>query len=66
MFALKQLLFYCRQIFLEIHQMDVETVFHNGEVLLEVYLDQQIGYENDTEKVFRLNTFLCGLKDINA
>jgi Reverse transcriptase (RNA-dependent DNA polymerase). len=35
--------------------VDVETAFLNGRVLSEVYVKQPIGYENGTDKVYKLN-----------
>lgn len=61
--TLKLLLSYCSQIFLDIHQMDVETAFLNGKVLSEVYVKQPIGYEDNTDKVYMLNKALYGLKE---
>lgn len=61
--TLKLLLSYCCQNSLVIHQMDVETAFLNGRVLSEVYVKQPIGYENRTDKVYKLNKSLYGLKE---
>lgn len=61
--TLKLLLSYCCQNSLEIHQMDVETAFLNGKVLSEVYVNQPMGYEDGTDKVYLLNKSLYGLKE---
>ncbi|CAG4974137.1 unnamed protein product [Colias eurytheme] len=61
--TLKLLLSYCCQNSLVIHQMDVETAFLNGRVLSEVYVKQPIGYENRSDKVYKLNKSLYGLKE---
>lgn len=61
--TLKLLLSYCYQNSLAIHQMDVETAFLNGRVLSEVYVKQPMGYENGTDKVYKLNKSLYGLKE---
>ena len=43
--------------------MDVETAFLNGRINSEVYVKQLIGYENGTDKVWKLNKSLYGLKE---
>jgi len=59
---LKLLLSYCCQNSLDIHQMDVETAFLNGRVLSEMYVKQPVDYEDGTDRVYRLNKSLYGLK----
>ncbi|KAF2888063.1 hypothetical protein ILUMI_18110 [Ignelater luminosus] len=61
--TLKLLLSYCCQNSLEIHQMDVETAFLNGKILSEVYLKQPEGYKDGSDRVYRLNKALYGLKE---
>ena len=61
--TLKILLSYCCQNSLNIDQMDVETAFLNGKVTSEVYIKQPLGYENGTDKVYRLIKSLYGLKE---
>ena len=34
--------------------MDVETAFLNGKVTMEVYVNQPKGYEDGTERVYKL------------
>ncbi|XP_067123573.1 LOW QUALITY PROTEIN: zinc finger protein 271-like, partial [Centruroides vittatus] len=53
--TLKLLLSNCCQNSLNIHQMDIETTFLNGKVLSEVYVKQPVGYEDGTDRVYKLN-----------
>lgn len=59
----KILLSYCCQNGLIIEQMDVETVFLNGEVTSEVYVNQPKGYADGTDRVCKLSKALYGLKE---
>ena len=49
---------------LEIHQMDVKTVFLNGDLEEEIYLEQPEGFivPRQEQKVCRLIKSLYGLK----
>ena len=49
---------------LEIHQMDVETAFLNGELNEEIYIEQPEGFiiPGQEKKVCRLVKSLSGLK----
>lgn len=48
----------------EIHQMDVKTMFVNGVIEEEVYIEQRVGFETHEKKshVCRLKKALYGLK----
>jgi hypothetical protein len=48
----------------KVHQMDVKTIFLNGEIKEEVYMDQPLGFEtHDIQThVCRLKKALHGLK----
>ena len=60
--TLKLLLSYCcREI--EIEQMDVVTVFLNGKVISEIYVNQPLGFVKDNKRVYKLNRALYGLKE---
>ena len=61
--TLKILLSYCCQNGFFVEQMDVETAFLNGKVKSEVYVKQPIGYEDGSDKVFRLEKALYGLRE---
>ncbi|KAJ8706101.1 hypothetical protein PYW07_010878 [Mythimna separata] len=61
--TLKLLLSYSCQYSFHIHQMDVETAFLNGKVVSEVYVKQPQGYNDVTNKVYKLNKALYGLKE---
>lgn len=61
--TLKLLLSYSCQFSLHIHQMDVETAFLNGKVVSEVYVKQPEGYNDFSNKVYKLNKALYGLKE---
>ena len=43
--------------------MDVETAFLNGKVTTEVYVNQPKGYEDGTERVYKLLKALYGLRE---
>lgn len=45
-----------------IKQFDVKTAFLNGELSETVYINQPNGYNDGTDKVYRLNKALYGLK----
>ena len=49
---------------LELRQMDVKTVFLNGELNEEIYMDQPLGFElkGQEHKVFKLKRSIYGLK----
>lgn len=47
---------------MEIRQFDVKTAFLNGKLNEEVYIEQPEGYEDNTDRVCRLNRSLYGLK----
>jgi Reverse transcriptase (RNA-dependent DNA polymerase). len=53
--TLKLLLSFSCQNSLAIHHMDVEAAFLNGRVLSEVYVNQPMGNESGTDKVYKLN-----------
>jgi len=61
--TLKLLLSYCCQNGLMIMQMDVETAFLNGYVKSEVFVKQPIGYDDGTNKVYKLEKALYGLRE---
>lgn len=61
--TLKLLLAFCCQYGLNIEQMDVETAFLNGKISTEVYVNQPKGYEEGTDKVFKLRKSLYGLRE---
>ena len=61
--TLKLLLSYCCQNGLMITQMDVETAFLNGAIKSEVFVKQPIGYADKTEKVYKLEKALYGLRE---
>jgi Reverse transcriptase (RNA-dependent DNA polymerase) len=48
----------------KIWQMDVKTVFLNGDLEEDVYMTQPVGFEdpNNTSKVCKLNRSIYGLK----
>ena len=50
---------------LEVHQMDVKTVFLNGDFNKEIYMDQPEGFSTSRQerKVCRLVKSLYGLKE---
>ena len=43
--------------------MDVETAFLNGKVTTEVYVNQPKGFEDGTERVYKLSKALYGLRE---
>ena len=49
---------------LELHQMDVKTVFLNGELKKEVYMDQPKGFVTTRKEIFlcKLKKSIYGLK----
>jgi len=49
---------------LKLYQMDVRTVFLNGELNEEIYMDQPLGFENKGQerKVCKLKRSIYGLK----
>jgi hypothetical protein len=47
---------------LELHQMDVKTTFLNGNLEEEVYMKQPEGFDDNTQKVCKLNKSIYGLK----
>ena len=49
---------------LELYQMDVKTVFLNGELDEEIYMDQPLGFElkGQERKVCKLQKPIYGLK----
>lgn len=47
---------------LEIEQMDVKTAFLYGKIEEEIYIEQPLGFTNNTPKVCKLNKALYGLK----
>lgn len=61
--TLKLLLSYCCQHGLKIMQMDVETAFLNGYVKSEVFVKQPKGYDDGTNKVYKLEKALYGLRE---
>ena len=61
--TLKILFSYCCQNGLRIEQMDVETAFLNGKINSEVYVNQPKGYEDGTNRVFKLMKALYGLRE---
>lgn len=61
--TLKVLLSVCCNKNMYIDQMDVETDFLNGKVNYEIYVRQPQGYEDDVNKVCKLNKSLYGLKE---
>lgn len=61
--TLRILLSFCCQHSSEIEQMDVETTFLNGNVYSEVYVKQPLGYEDDSNEVYKLAKSLYGLKE---
>ena len=61
--TLKILLSYCCKNSLKIEQMDVETAFLNGKVKTEVYVHQPKGYEDGTNRVYKLSKALYGLRE---
>lgn len=61
--TVKILLSYCCQEGLIIDQMDVETAFLNGKVKSEVYVKQPQGFDNNSNKVCKLQKALYGLRE---
>ena len=49
---------------LELHQMDVKTIFLNGDLVEDVYMSQSIGFEKvgKDHMVCKLQKFIYGLK----
>ena len=49
---------------LELHQMDVETTFLNGELEGEIYIEQPVGFvvKGQEHKICKLNRSIYGLK----
>ena len=49
---------------LELFQMDVKTIFFNGNLEEEIYMDQHIGFvsKGQEDKVYCLKRFIYGLK----
>ena len=49
---------------LELYQMDVRTMFLNGEINKEIYMDQPLGFETKGQehKVCKLKRSIYGLK----
>jgi hypothetical protein len=47
---------------MEIHQMDVQTAFLNGDLEEEMYMSQPEGYNHGPTKVWKLRKALYGLK----
>jgi transposase InsO family protein len=61
--SLRYLIAYAAENNLEIHHMDVETAFLNGELNEEIYMELPEGYEGDKQNsVCKLNKTLYGLK----
>ena len=61
--TLKIMLNYCVQNDLIINQMDVESAFLNGKIKSEVYVKQPQGYDDNTERVCKLEKALYGLRE---
>jgi hypothetical protein len=47
---------------LELHQMDVKTVFLNGDLEEEVYMKQPEGFDDDSKRACKLKNSIYGLK----
>jgi len=47
---------------LELHQMDVKTVFLNGDLEEEAYMKQPESFDDNTQKACKLNKYIYGLK----
>ena len=47
---------------LELHQMDVKTIFLNGELEKEVYMTQPKGFFSSADELCKLNKSIYGLK----
>ena len=62
--SIRTILALCVQMGWHIHQMDVKTVFHNGIIEEEMYIEQPEGFEIFSSKshVWRLKRALYGLK----
>lgn len=60
--TLRILFSYCCQNGLIIEQMDVETAFLNGKVSSEIYVNQPKGYNDGTNRVYKLTKALYGLR----
>lgn len=60
--SIRTLLALAAQKKLEVHQMDVETAFLNGDLEEEIYMDQPDGFKEDETLVCRLKKSLYGLK----
>lgn len=43
--------------------MDVESAFLNGEIISEVYVNQPLGYNDDSDRVYKLLKSLYGLRE---
>ena len=61
--TLKLLLTFCVQNKYLIEQMDVETAFLNGAIKSEVYVKQPDGYNDKTDRVYKLDKALYGLRE---
>ena len=61
--TLKLLLAFCVQNKYLIEQMDVETAFLNGKIKSEVYVKQPNGYSDGTDRVYKLEKALYGLRE---
>lgn len=61
--TLKILLSYCCQNGMNIEQMDVKTAFLNGIIISEVYVNQPQGYQDGTDRVYKLYKSLYGLRE---
>jgi len=62
--TLKILLAHCCQYGLTILQMNVEAAFLNGQIKFEIYVPQPRGYEDGTDRVYKLiNKALYGLRE---
>jgi hypothetical protein len=60
--TLRYLISYATAENLEIHNMDVETAFLNGDLEEEIYMEMPEGFEDNPGKVCKLNKTLYGLK----
>ncbi|KAG6998837.1 Retrovirus-related Pol polyprotein from transposon TNT [Fusarium oxysporum f. sp. conglutinans] len=47
---------------LELEQMDVKTAFLYGKIDEEIYVEQPVGFDDGTERVWKLRNALYGLK----
>ena len=62
--AIRRVLAIANQFDLELHQMDVQTAFLNGELKEEIYMSQSVGFVKKGKEnlVCKLNGSLYGLK----